>query len=154
MAYRLYLPQEWSNDRDRLRKVGVPEDIGFQTKHEIALEQLRWASEAGLPRGVVLTDAGYGNNSELRTNITVLELTYIAGILSPLLTGAGRPEVRGADEPGGILTALVTTGGRRSSFGFTVKATGLRIVLFGVGSDARSASKSGPSSRTASHCID
>ena len=82
MAYRLYLPQEWVGDRERLRKAGVPEDIGFQTKHEIALEQLRWASEAGLPRGVVLMDAGYGNNSELRADITALELTYIAGILS------------------------------------------------------------------------
>ena len=82
VAYRLYLPQEWSDDRDRLRKAGVPEDIGFQTKHEIALEQLRWASEAGLPCGVVLMDAGYGNNSELRADITALELTYIAGILS------------------------------------------------------------------------
>src|SRR5580704_14318133 len=82
VAYRLYLPQEWSDDRDRLRKAGVPEDIGFQTKHEIALEQLRWACEAGLPRGVVLLDAGYGNNSELRADITALELTYIAGILS------------------------------------------------------------------------
>src|ERR1700720_3920940 len=65
VAYRLYLPQEWSEDRDRLRKAGVPEDIGFQTKHEIALGQLCWASEAGLPRGVGLMDAGYGNNSEL-----------------------------------------------------------------------------------------
>jgi SRSO17 transposase len=82
VAYRLYLPQEWSDDRDRLRKAGVPEDIGFQTKHEIALGQLCWASEAGLPRGVVLMDAGYGNNSELRADITALELTYIAGILS------------------------------------------------------------------------
>jgi SRSO17 transposase len=76
VAYRLYLPQEWLDDRDRLRKAGVPEDIGFQTKHEIALEQLRWASEAGLPRGVVLMNAGYGNNSELRADITALELTY------------------------------------------------------------------------------
>jgi len=82
VAYRLYLPQEWSEDRDRLRKAGVPEDIGFQTKHEIALEQLRWACKAGLPRGVVLMDAGYGNSSELRADITALELTYVAGIQS------------------------------------------------------------------------
>jgi SRSO17 transposase len=82
VAYRLYLPQEWTNDRERLRKAGVPEDIGFKTKHEIALEQLSWASAAGLPRGVVLMDAGYGNNSELRADIAALELTYIAGILS------------------------------------------------------------------------
>jgi len=82
VAYRLYLPQEWATDRERLRKVGVPEDIAFKTKHEIALEQLRWACEAGLPRGVTLLDAGYGNNSELRRDITAMDLAYVAGILS------------------------------------------------------------------------
>ena len=82
MAYRLYLPQEWTQDRQRLRMAGVPEDISFQTKHEIALNQLRWACAAGLPRGVVLMDAAYGNNSDLRADITALELTYVVGILS------------------------------------------------------------------------
>ncbi len=37
VAYQLYLPEEWSNDRKRLRKAGVPEEVGFKTKHEIAL---------------------------------------------------------------------------------------------------------------------
>jgi SRSO17 transposase len=82
VAYRLYLPQEWAEDRVRLRQVGVPEDVIFKTKHEIALEQLRWACEAGLPPGVGLLDAGYGNNSALRAGITALGLTYVAGILS------------------------------------------------------------------------
>jgi SRSO17 transposase len=82
VAYRLYLPEAWANDSARLRKAGVPDDIGFKTKHEIALDQLRWACEAGLPRGVALLDAGYGNNSELRADITALGLTYVAGILS------------------------------------------------------------------------
>ena len=82
VAYRLYLPEEWTHDRARLCKAGVPEDIGFKTKHEIALDQLRFACEAGLPRGVALMDAGYGNNSELRTDITALGLTYVAGIQS------------------------------------------------------------------------
>ena len=82
VAYRLYLPQEWATDRERLRKAGVPDDIAFKTKHEIALEQLRWACEAELPRGVVLMDAGYGNNSDLRADIAALGLTYIAGIQS------------------------------------------------------------------------
>jgi len=79
---RLYLPQDWVEDRDRRHKAGVPEEVAFKTKPEIALEQLRWACEAGLPRGVALLDAGYGNNSELRTDITALGLTYAAGILS------------------------------------------------------------------------
>jgi SRSO17 transposase len=105
VAYRLYLPQEWANDGDRLRKAGVPNDVGFQTKHEIARDQIRRACEASLPRGVVLMDAGYGNNSDLRADVTALELTYVAGILSnttvwapgngPLppktFTGRGRP---------------------------------------------------------------
>ena len=82
VAYRLYLPQDWADDGDRRRKAGVPADIGFQTKHEIALDQVRWACEAGLPRGVVLMDAGYGNNSKLRADISALELSYVAGILS------------------------------------------------------------------------
>ena len=43
VAHRLYLPQEWAEDCDRRRKAGVPEDIGFKTKHALALEQLRWA---------------------------------------------------------------------------------------------------------------
>jgi SRSO17 transposase len=82
VAYRLYLPQEWTKDRDRLRKAGVPDEVAFKTKHEIALEQLRGACEAGLPRGVTLLDAGYGNNSELRADIAALGLSYVAGIVS------------------------------------------------------------------------
>jgi SRSO17 transposase len=38
----------------------VPKEVRFKTKPEIALEQLRWACAAGLPHGVVLMDAGYG----------------------------------------------------------------------------------------------
>jgi SRSO17 transposase len=82
VAYRLYLPKEWTEDRHRRRKVGIPAEVGFRSKPEIALEQLRWACASGLPRGVVLMDAGYGNNSDLRAEITALGLTYAAGILS------------------------------------------------------------------------
>src|SRR4029077_13398266 len=82
VAWRLYLPQEWAADPTRRRKAHVPADITFKTKAEIALDQLRWACAAGLPRGVVLLDAGYGNNSDLRAEITALDLTYVAGILS------------------------------------------------------------------------
>jgi len=81
VAYRLYLPEEWAADRARRRKAGVPEGIGFMTKPAIALEQIEAACTAGLPRGVVLMDAGYGCNTELRTSISALALRYVAGIL-------------------------------------------------------------------------
>src|SRR6266852_6284754 len=47
-----------------------------------ASQQVRWAYEVGLPRGAVLLDAGYGNHTNLRTQISALALTYVAGILS------------------------------------------------------------------------
>ncbi len=80
VAYRLYLPREWAEDEDRRCKAGVPPDIRFKTKQEIARVQLRWACEAGLPRGVVLMDPDYGRNGKLRTDITALGLSYVAGI--------------------------------------------------------------------------
>jgi SRSO17 transposase len=79
--YRLYLPQEWAADKKRRRKAGVPKEIRFKTKPEIALEQIEAACRAGLPRGVVLMDAGYGCNTHLRTSISALALIYVAGIL-------------------------------------------------------------------------
>ena len=80
VAYRLYLPKDWAEDAARRRKTGVPEDIGFKTKPEIALEQIEAACKAGLPRGVVLMDAGYGCN-RLRAGVTALGQSYVAGIM-------------------------------------------------------------------------
>ena len=82
VAYRLYLPQDWASDSQRRRKTGVPEEVGFKTKPEIALEQVQAACQAGLPRGVVLMDAGYGCNTNLRIGVSALALCYVAGILS------------------------------------------------------------------------
>jgi SRSO17 transposase len=81
VAYRLYLPKEWAENDARRRKAGVPEDIGFATKPQIALAQIAAACQADLPRGVVLMDAGYGCNTELRAGISALKLSYVAGIL-------------------------------------------------------------------------
>jgi SRSO17 transposase len=97
VAYQLYLPKDWAEDGARRAKAGVPLDISFKTKPEIALEQIQWACEAGLPRGVGLMDAAYGNDSRLRTGMTALGLIYVAGIQSNTLvwpSGAG-PKRRG-----------------------------------------------------------
>ena len=81
VAWRLYLPKEWAADHERRRKAGVPDEIDFKTKPESALEQIEATLKGGLPRGVVLMDAGYGCNPDLRTSIGALALTYVAGIL-------------------------------------------------------------------------
>jgi len=88
VAYRLYLPKEWAEDSARREKAGVPEDIVFKTKLEIALDQLRWACEAGLARGVVLMDVAYGCDAKLRMSATALGLIYAAGVKSDMLVWA------------------------------------------------------------------
>jgi SRSO17 transposase len=107
VAWRLYLPQAWAEDAARRGKAGVPQDLRFATKPQIALEQIRMAQASGLP-GVVLADAGYGVDTGFRDGITALGLAYVVGIQSstslwppgqtPLpvkpWSGRGRPPTR------------------------------------------------------------
>lgn len=80
VAWRLYLPEDWAKDPARREKTKVPQSVAFQTKPELALAQIKAAQAAGLPAGVVLMDAGYGNDTGLRTQITEAGLCYVAGI--------------------------------------------------------------------------
>jgi SRSO17 transposase len=95
VAYRLYLPKSWSEDRKRRRKAGVPDQIEFKTKPKIALEQLAWACAAGLPRGVVLMDSAYGSDASLRRGARDLGLDYSVAVWARTLVegGAGKMKV-------------------------------------------------------------
>ncbi|UWU67747.1 IS701 family transposase [Bradyrhizobium sp. NC92] len=99
VAYRLYLSQEWAKDRVRRKKVGIPKEIKFKTKSQIALEQIRRACEAGLPRGVGLMDAAYGRDSQLRAGMTELGVTYVVGIVPTILMWAPGSGPRRMDKP-------------------------------------------------------
>jgi SRSO17 transposase len=82
VAWRVYLPEVWCQDRQRCQEAGVPKEVSFQTKPEIALEQIRQAIEEQVPVGVVLADAGYGKGTEFRTALTQRRLQYVVGIES------------------------------------------------------------------------
>jgi SRSO17 transposase len=82
VAFRLYLPEVWANDKARREKAGVPGEVVFQTKPRIALEQIGRARERGVPTGIVLADAGYGNDTQFRTQLTEWDLPYVAGVQS------------------------------------------------------------------------
>ena len=68
--------------RARAEKPGVPEEVEFQTKPEIALDQIRQAVAAAGPGGVVLADAGYGIDTQFRDGLTELGLQYVVGVQS------------------------------------------------------------------------
>lgn len=85
MAYRLYLPKAWAEDKGRRRKAGVPNDIGFATKTEIAVEQLEALLGRGYPKCCVLADAGYGVDTVFRQRLSDLGLQYMVGITSAIV---------------------------------------------------------------------
>jgi SRSO17 transposase len=80
IAYRLYLPEAWADDPARRAVAGVPEEVAFRTKPAIALEQIGRALADGVPAGVVVTDAGYGNDTGFRDGVTAQGLPYVTGI--------------------------------------------------------------------------
>jgi SRSO17 transposase len=83
IAYRLYLPEAWADDPARCAQAGVPENVTFQTKPQIALAQLRAARDAGVAPAAVLADTGYGVDAEFRDGMTALGLPYVVAIQSP-----------------------------------------------------------------------
>ncbi|HVI77961.1 MAG TPA: IS701 family transposase [Candidatus Acidoferrum sp.] len=84
IAFRLYLPEVWTENKKRRREGGIPDDVEFQTKPQIALEQIRDAVKEGVTRGVVVADAGYGVDGKFRTGLTELGLAYAVGVQSSL----------------------------------------------------------------------
>ena len=107
VAWRLYLPQEWTDDAERRLKAGVPEQVSFATKTQIALEQLGDLLARGAPRHCVLADAAYGVDYAFRRALTDMGLLYMVGITSAVVvwppgveplppepySGRGRPPV-------------------------------------------------------------
>lgn len=84
IAWRLYLPHEWADDRARRKQTGIPEQVQFATKPAIALEQIRVAVEQEVPLAPVLADAAYGTDTQFREAITQLGLPYVLGIQSSI----------------------------------------------------------------------
>lgn len=82
LAYQLFLPREWAEDKARRNKAGVPQHIRFASKGEIAWSQIEAALASGIARGIVLMDAGYGGDTQLRERLSAHALIYAAGVRS------------------------------------------------------------------------
>lgn len=80
VGYRLYLPREWTDDPARCAKAGVPEEVEFATKPELAMRQIEAALAAGYPPGVVLADSAYGDETAWREQLAGHGLTYAVGV--------------------------------------------------------------------------
>ena len=107
IALRLFLPESWTSDTPRLKRVGVPVEYRTpRSKPEIALAEIDRAIAAGVRFGCVLADAGYGLSAPFRQGLTARKLAWAVGIPRHLkvypadvrmiwpIAGRGRPRKR------------------------------------------------------------
>jgi SRSO17 transposase len=81
VALRLFLPEAWTGDLERLDRARVPEAFrATRTKPEIAVAELDRAMAAGVRFGCVLADAGYGVSAVFRGALTARGLLWAVGI--------------------------------------------------------------------------
>src|SRR3954468_7787811 len=109
LAMRLFLPECWIEDEERLDKAGVPESFRrAQTKGEIALELLDLVRDEGLPGWLVVADAGYGVSEEFRQGLAARGLAYLVGVTDEMVVFTEEPRW----EPPGPAARPEGTGGR------------------------------------------
>ena len=112
---RVYLPVSWTDDRDRCRAAGVPDEVGFATRSQLAADMITAALDAGVPAGWAAADEAYGNSTAFRAHLRGLGLGYVLAVsrshLVPL--DGGKTRVR-ADR---IAADLPTAAWQRRSAG-------------------------------------
>ena len=113
----LYLPQVWAGDWERRREAGVPEDVAFRTKPQLAQRMLERAVESGVPFSWVAGDEVYGNDRNLRLWLEREEIPHVVAVRSNeklwALTDKGPRQVR-ADR---LASQVDETGWTRCSAG-------------------------------------
>jgi SRSO17 transposase len=122
-----YLPQSWTSDPARCEAAGVPDDIAFATKPQLAQTMLARALDAGVPARWVAADEVYGADPELRADLQAREVGYVlaigcdrrvptaAGPMRPDALAANLPRVPGSgSRPVRALKGSATTTGRGS----------------------------------------
>jgi len=96
LDWRLYLPESWTQDPQRRAEAGIPAQVKFQRKWQLALELIDEARGWGLRCGVVLADAGYGESTEFRDGLETRQLAYALGIPSTVRVWTKPPRLRKA----------------------------------------------------------
>jgi SRSO17 transposase len=99
----LYLPKSWTGDRDRCREAGVPDEVQFAAKPELARLMLGRALDAGVPAAWVTADEAYGRDGKFRDWLEQRRIGYVVAVAAnqPVRgdAGASRADVLTAHAP-------------------------------------------------------
>jgi SRSO17 transposase len=100
----LYLPRSWTDDRDRCRQAGVPDDVQFASKPELARLMLGRALDAGVPAAWVTADEAYGKDGKFRDFLEQRRIGYVVAVAANQAVrgdaGTSRADVLAAHAPG------------------------------------------------------
>jgi SRSO17 transposase len=107
LGWRLYLPEEWCDDLLRRRRAKVPDEVGFQTKPELAAGMCDDAAGWEIPIAPILADCAYGDDTRFRTRLHARQLEYVLAVSAQI--GVYGPETTFA-----VPERNGTTGRRRS----------------------------------------
>jgi len=77
----LYLPKDWAKDKIRRKKCGVPKEIRYQTRHELALDMLK-TNGKNLPHKWIAGDDEMGRSSRFRRDLRALDEQYLLDVPS------------------------------------------------------------------------
>src|SRR4051812_1561882 len=76
----LYLPESWTDDRERCRAAGIPDEVAFATKPAQAQAMLERALDAGVPAAWVTADSVYGDVKYLRVWLEARPIGYVLAV--------------------------------------------------------------------------
>jgi SRSO17 transposase len=88
----LYLPRCWTDDRQRMTVAGVPDDVGFTSKPQLAKRMIARAIDSGVAAAWVTGDEVYGASTDLRAELEKRQLRYVLAVACDhqVATGAGK----------------------------------------------------------------
>ena len=90
----LYLPQRWTDDRERCREANIPDAVGFATKCELARRMVERIWIAQIPISWVVADTVYGSNLDLRTWLEQHQYAYVLAVACDEPVGIQTPQGR------------------------------------------------------------
>jgi len=91
LDWALYLPEPWINDPVRRKESGIPEEITFKTKPELALDLMDEVKRWGLQDRLVLADSAYGDAYEFRQGLRSRNLDYAVQVSGGLMAWTEDP---------------------------------------------------------------
>jgi SRSO17 transposase len=91
LDWALYLPEQWINDPVRREKAGIPKEVTFKTKTELALDLIDEVRGWGLQDRLVLADSAYGDAYDFRQGLRSRELDYVVQVRGELTAWTENP---------------------------------------------------------------